>query len=137
VQRGVSGWKQAVSYGPSHWYGNDNTKWFKRIAISKMILYEFIFYKAYLIAINIFKEKEFPWTFGSVMVNLCIVIPIITLLALAQYLALPGKINTYDNYHGYFAIGTLLIIFIYVKQNNKYLNIIDQCKRLTSRKKSY
>lgn len=92
------------------------------------MIFKFIFYKAYLIAIRIFKEQEFPWAFGSLIVAICIVTSIVIMLELLEYTLLPLRVNMYGSFYGYFAIGFWMLVQIYVTRGKKYQKILRECQ---------
>ena len=94
------------------------------------MLYKYIFYKAYYIAIRVFKETEFPWAFASIVLTLCLVTTPVVILKIIKYILLPRVINIYDHSHGYFALLICAIIMIYVTREKKYLTILKECAHL-------
>ena len=89
-------------------------------------LYTYIFTKAYFFCINIFKEKEFPQYFASGVITLAFVTNVIIVIELVEYIILPTKINTYGEYHGYFALACFVIILLYVNVKKRYEGILSR-----------
>lgn len=100
-----------------------------------MILYKYIFCKAYYFCIRVFKEKEFPWAFASGIVTLCLVTNIVVLLEIVEYAMLPDGINIYAPYHGYFAVALWILIQLYVTRDKRYIKILESCKSLSAKKR--
>lgn len=91
-------------------------------------LYKYIFYKAYFFCIKVFKEKDFPWFFASFVVTMTAVTTLVVLLELLEYILLPTEINIYGQYQGYFALAVLGCVALYVKRNDKYVEILKSCE---------
>jgi hypothetical protein len=99
-----------------------------------LILYKYIFFKAYNFCIRVFKEKDFPWFFASGTVSMTVTMTIILALQLLRIIALPTEINTYGEYQGYCSLALLGGTVLYVRYKNKYLRIIDECKGMPANK---
>lgn len=97
-------------------------------------LYKYIFYKAYYFCIRIFNEREFPWFFASGILSLIVVITLVTLLEIIEYIILPNRINFFSEYQGYFALGVLFALAFYVKSENRYITIIEECKSISQKR---
>lgn len=100
-----------------------------------IILYKYIFCKAYYFCIWAFKEREFPWAWAGITTSMVFVGTIITLLKLGEFLMFPERVNIYREYHGYFSLGMAAIMLFYVKQNNKYLRVLEACKKMPLKKR--
>ena len=100
-----------------------------------MIIYKYIFCKAYYIAIRVFKETEFPWAFGAIVVTLCLVMTILDILQIVRYLMLPKRIDMYDQFHSYIALALCAAIQIYAWRNKKYISILQDCKSISPQKR--
>lgn len=98
-------------------------------------LYKYIFGKAYLLCINILKEKEFPQYFASGVITLTIVSNVLIVIEFIEYVILPTKINTFGEYHGYFALFSYIIVLLYVNIKKRYEGIIYQFEIMPSKKK--
>ncbi len=48
---------------------------------------------------------------------------------------LPIKLNIYVEYHGYFSLVVAGIILIYVKNDNRYEKVLQDCENLSPNKK--
>lgn len=99
-------------------------------------LYKYIFFKAYDFCIRVFKEKDFPWFFASGVISMTFVTTLIVLLELFEYVMLPTKVEIYGKYHGYFSLLMLLGTGFYMKQNNRYLKILEYCRNQTEQRQS-
>lgn len=97
--------------------------------------FSFIFCKAYFFCIKVFKEKEFPQFFAAAVVSVSIDTTIIDMIKLYEYLILPKEINIYTEYYGYFSILFWIIVSIYVNRKRKYLEIIEENKKIPNNKK--
>lgn len=99
------------------------------------MLYRYIFCKAYYFCIWAFKEKDTPWIWAGMTTSMIIVGTVITLLQLIEVLMLPSRINIYGEYHGYFSLGMAVVIVLYVKQGDRYLNVLETCKKLSEKRR--
>jgi len=100
-----------------------------------IVLYRYIFTKAYFFCINIFKEKEFPQYFASGVVTLAMVTNIVILLELIEYLSFPTRVNIFGEYHGYFALFSWGVVLLYVNNKKRYLKILEHNSNISERKK--
>jgi len=100
-----------------------------------VVLYRYIFTKAYFFCINIFKEKEFPQYFATGMVTLAIITNFYILLSLIEYMMLPIRFNQYGEYYKYFALLVLAIALFYVNNKKRYLKILEYISSISERKK--
>jgi hypothetical protein len=100
-----------------------------------IVLYRYIFTKAYFFCINIFKEKEFPQYFATGMVTLAIITNFYILLSLIEYLMLPVRFNQYGEYYKYFALIALAIALFYTNNKKRYLKILEHNSKVSKRKK--
>lgn len=100
-----------------------------------VVLYRFIFTKAYFFCVNVFKEKEFPQYFATGMVTLAIITNFYILLSLVEYLMLPVRFNHYGEYYKYFALIVLAIALFYVNNKKRYLKILKHNSNISDRKK--
>jgi len=89
-------------------------------------LYTYIFAKAYFFCINVFKEKEFPQYFASGIITFSFVTNVIVVIEIVECVMLPAKINTYGEYHGYFALACFVIIVLYVNVKKRYEGILSR-----------
>jgi hypothetical protein len=96
-----------------------------------ILLYKYIFCKAYYFCINVYKDREFPYFFAAGAISMTFVGTIILTLELISYVMLPTEVNTYGKYYGYFSVSMLIITSLYVKKNNRYLKIIQTCKDMS------
>lgn len=93
-------------------------------------LYRYIFCKAYFFCIKVFKEKDSPWFFASIAVTMTSVTTLVVLLELLEYLLLPNRINIYGQYHGYFGLVVLGCVALYVKHNDKYVEVLKSFEEM-------
>lgn len=100
-----------------------------------VVLYRYIFTKAYFFCINIFNEKEFPQYFASGVVTLAMVTNIIILLELIEYFSFPIRVNIYSEYHGYFALFSWGIVLFYVNYKKRYLKVLEHNRNISVKKK--
>ncbi len=100
-----------------------------------VVLYRYIFTKAYFFCINVFKEKEFPQYFATGMVTLAIITNFYILLSLIEYLMLPVRFNQYGEYYKYFALIVLAFALFYVNNKKRYLKILEHNSDISERKK--
>ena len=100
-----------------------------------VMLYNYIFGKAFFFCINFFKEKEFPQYFAAGMVTFAMVTNIYILLSLVEYLMLPDRFNVYGEYYGYFSLATLGVVFFYVNHKKRYKKIIESYKGIPDKKR--
>ena len=98
-------------------------------------LYKYFFCKAYYFCIKVFKEREFPWFFASGAISMQFFINSIVLWELIQYIIQPSPFKIIREYYGYLSLGGLITTAIYVKNNDRYLNFLNDFKELTIRKK--
>jgi cytochrome bd-type quinol oxidase subunit 2 len=101
-----------------------------------MILYKYIFSKAYYFCIWAFKEKEFPWAWAAITTSMVIVMTIITVLQAVEVYAFPQRVETYSSYHKYFSLGMALLALWYVHRGDRYLGILKTVENLTPRERS-
>lgn len=100
-----------------------------------VMLYKYIFSKAYYFCISVLKEKEFPWIWAGMTTSMIFVATVITLLELIEYIMLPTRINIYGEYHGFFSLGTAIIIVLYVSYNKKYAEILESYNALSEKRR--
>jgi hypothetical protein len=137
VLGGTSEHNMAQANGLAVMIRNGLNKQRKRNDITKKmtLLYKYIFCKAYYFCIWAFKEREFPWAWAGMTISMIIVGTIITLLKLAEVLMIPERFNIYGEYHGYFSVGMAVIILFYVKHDNRYVKILEECNNLPARRR--
>ena len=100
-----------------------------------VVLYRYIFTKAYLFCMNVLKEKEFPQYFASGVVTLAMVTNIIIFLELIEYFSFPIRVHVFGEYHGYFALFSWGVVLLYVNNKKRYLKIIEQSSNISHKKK--
>jgi len=99
--------------------------------------FAYIFAKSYFVCINVFREKEFPFAWGTAVVVFFVTLNIGVIVDLIEYFFFPNKFFPWNKYYGYF-IGLVLIIswlFVYYFKLDKrilryYKNIPDKKKRV-------
>lgn len=97
-----------------------------------MKLYKYIFSRAYYFCIRVFKEKDFPQFFASIVISMIFVGSIIVVLELIEYLMLPTVINIYGDYHGYFSLTMLVGIAFFINRNGYYSVILKEYEAMTA-----
>lgn len=98
-----------------------------------VVLYRYIFTKAYFFCVNVLREKEFPQYFATTMVTLVITANLYILLSLIEYLMLPVRFNLYGEYYKYFALTVLGIALFYVNDKKRYLKILERNHSISER----
>ncbi len=91
-------------------------------------LYSYIFYRAYFLCTNIFKEKEFPEYFAAAVLTMLAGSNIYVILSFIEYFMLPYRFNWYGDYFGYFSLALYVVALIYVNYKKRDLKIIENCK---------
>lgn len=100
-----------------------------------MILYKYIFYRAYYFCVNTFKEREIAHLWAAFIVALVCVTTILIFVKLYKFIMLPSIVYIYGSYHGYFSLGMALLMAYLLSRNNYYRKILAECGRLSAKRK--
>lgn len=97
-------------------------------------LFAYIFTKSYYICIDIFKEKEFPFAWGTAVVVIFLTLNIWSVLGICEFLFFP---NCFDwiSYYKYFAVSFLLISWLIVYYKKADVTILQYYDTFSLRKK--
>lgn len=83
----------------------------------------YIFAKSYFVCINVFKEKEFPFAWGTAVVVFFITLNIGVIVDLIEYFFFPNEFIHWNKYYGYI-LGFVLImswLFVYYYKLEKII----------------
>lgn len=98
--------------------------------------FEFIFYKACKFDEFISKDKyEWTYFYGVIIVTLFITLNIDLLLNILFYFFDPTNLKLIGKYFKFVITLILLLVLIYVRRQNKYVQIMNKCKAFSKKKK--
>ena len=99
-------------------------------------LFEYIFYKAFRFDAFISGDDDKKAHFyGVIIVSLFISLKLYLFLSVLFYLMWPENLWVIDDYFKYLLTLILVIVSLYVKHKQRYLQIINKCEKFPKKKK--